>query len=60
MNDSFKDFITNIGILCETWTIAYQKFIAMGLDHATAIEHTKELIATIMAASRNNGDNNGT
>ena len=60
MNGGFQEFMTNMGVMCETWTVTYQKFIEMGFDHGAALEHTKGLMTTIIAASLNNGGNNGT
>lgn len=56
MNDSLKNFVNNIGILCETWALAYEKFTQLGYDNVSAIKHTKEFMAAFMAAA---GQNNG-
>ena len=51
MNEQFKNFVNSIGILCETWMVVYTKFVQSGLDHKTALEHTKELISAVVSAT---------
>lgn len=60
MNDNLKNFVNNIGIMCETWAVTYNKFREMGYDHKSALEHTKEFMGVFLAASQNNGASNGT
>ena len=55
MNESFKSFVNSIGIMCETWLLAYDKFIKLGCDHKTAIEHTKEFTISFLSWSSQNG-----
>lgn len=55
MNDNLKNFVNNIGLLCETWALAYEKFIQMGYDNVTALRHTKEFMAAFMTAAGQNG-----
>ena len=50
MNDQVKNFIANIGVLCEQWTIVYRSFIAQGLNHKDALEHTREFTAALMSS----------
>lgn len=56
MNDNLKNFVNSIGILCETWALAYEKFTQMGYDNATALKYTREFMASFMAVL---GLNNG-
>lgn len=60
MNDNLKNFINNIGIMCETWAVTYQKFREMGFEHSFAMEHTKEFMTALIAAVTNGGGVNGT
>lgn len=56
MNNNLQNFMNNLGILCEIWTLTYNKFIQLGFDHKAAMEHTKEFMAAFTeAALRNNG-----
>lgn len=48
MDEKLKSFMTNIGILCETWTIVYHNFVKLGFDHKEAIVHTKEFMGSVM------------
>ena len=58
--DNLKQFINNVGILCETWLVVYKKFVDSGLDIQTALTHTKEFMtAFIVGAIQNNGGKNG-
>ena len=60
MNDNLKDFVNNIGVLCETWLVVYNKFIQSGLDPKSALSHTKEFMSAFIAgAIQNNGGRNG-
>lgn len=56
MNDDLKNFVNNIGILCETWALAYEKFIQMEYDNATALKHTREFMASFMSAAAQGGE----
>jgi hypothetical protein len=49
MNEHLKGLIDSIGVLCEVWTVSYQKFISLGFDHTTAIQHTSEFTKVLMA-----------
>ena len=49
MNDKLKNFITNIGILCEMWTLVYRGFTAQGMDQKEALVHTEALISSLMS-----------
>lgn len=55
MNDKVKEFINNMGVLCETWYVTYNNFVQLGLDHKTALEHTKEFMAAFMEGIVKNG-----
>ena len=56
MNDNLRNFVNSIGLLCETWALAYEKFTQMGYDNRAALKHTKEFMASFFAAI---GINNG-
>lgn len=45
MNDGLKNFMNNMGILYETWIVTYDGFIQRGMDHKTALEHTKAFMS---------------
>lgn len=58
MNDNMKIFMNNMGLLCETWVITYNKFVQLGLSHKEALDHTKTFMAAFMEyAIKNNGGN---
>jgi hypothetical protein len=57
MNGKFKDFVNNIGVLCETWALTYEKFLQLGYDNVTALKHTREFTAALMAASSQRNGN---
>ena len=57
MNDGLKSFMTNMGVLCESWVIVYKNFITLGMDPKEAIEHTQAFMTTIVAATTQNGGN---
>ena len=59
MNKGAKDFINNMGLLCETWTIVYRKFRSQGLKKREALVHTQAMMATVLADIRKNS-NGGT
>lgn len=56
MNDNLKSFITNIGVLCETWTLIYEKFLTQGMCAKDALMHTQAFMTALIAS---NGQNNG-
>lgn len=56
MNEGFSNFVNSIGVLCEMWSLTYGKFVELGYDHATALSHTKEFMATLISTHlKNNG-----
>ena len=59
--DNLKNFVSSVGILCETWLIVYGKFIESGLDISTALVHTKEFMNAFISVVVNNnlGGKNG-
>lgn len=59
MNEKFKSFVNSIGIMCETWYLAYNKFIQLGCDHKTALEHTNEFMTAFFSWTSQNGNENG-
>jgi hypothetical protein len=48
MNDKLKDFINNMGVCCEIWLMTYNNFVQRGLDHKTALEHTRAFMTSFM------------
>ena len=54
MNDKLNNFISNMGVLCETWLVTYNQFIAHGLEHKAAIEHTKSFMSTFIKSFNEN------
>ena len=60
MTDGLQSFVNNIGLMCETWSLAYSKFIQMGFDHPAAMEHTKEFMSIFLSsAAQHNGEKDG-
>ena len=55
MDNNIQNFMTNLGILCETWTIIYKKFITQGLEPREAMVHTKEFMSVIVTNIKNGG-----
>ncbi len=57
--DKLKAFITNVGILCETWTVVYNNFLGQGMDAKDALVHTQGFMSAFIAgAMQNNGGKN--
>lgn len=54
MNDEINKFINNMGILCETWIVAYKQFINHGMDHKSALEHTQAFMKAFMDSANGN------
>lgn len=58
-NDGLKSFISNVGVLCETWTVIYTKFKAQGMNDKDALMHTQSFMgALISSTGQNNGGKN--
>lgn len=56
MDDKLKNFITNIGVMCETWTVVYNNFIGQGLAPKDALMHTQGFMSAFIASTiSNNG-----
>ena len=55
MNDNLKSFMNNMGVLCETWIVTYNNFIQRGMDHKSALDHTKAFMASFMEYATKNG-----
>ena len=51
MTDKLKNFVNSMGVFCETWSIVYNNFIKQGLDHKTALEHTKAFMSAFMESA---------
>ena len=58
VNDALKQFIANLGIICETWTIVYKNFISQGMNEKEAMTHTQGVMTSIITSTtQNNGGN---
>lgn len=56
MDDKLKNFIANMGMLCETWTVVYNSFISQGMTAKDALTHTQAFMSAFMASvPQNNG-----
>ena len=55
MQDGLKSFMTNLGILCETWIVVYNNFTKLGLDNKDALAHTKEFMSSVVNGVVQNG-----
>ena len=56
MDDRLKSFVTNIGVLCETWTVVYNNFVSQGFNPKDAMAHTQGFMSAFIAgAMQNNG-----
>lgn len=51
MNDNFKNFVNNMGVLCETWTLTYRSFLSQGMDVKDAMMHTQGFMSALIAAT---------
>ena len=54
MNEKLNSFITNLGVLCETWSIVYKNFLALGMDAKEALVHTQSFMTTVISGLGNN------
>ena len=48
MNEKFKSFVNEVGVLCETWTIIYSNFIGQGMDAKEAMTHTQGFMVAFL------------
>jgi hypothetical protein len=51
VNDGLKNFINNMGVLCETWTLTYKNFLSQGMDVKEAMMHTQGFMAALISAT---------
>ena len=51
MIDNFKNFVNNMGVLCETWTLTYKNFLSQGMDAKDAMMHTQGFMAAFISAT---------
>jgi hypothetical protein len=58
MNENLKQFIKDIGVLCEMWTIIYKSFVNQGMTEKDALMHTQAFLTATM--NSNMGKQNGT
>ena len=54
MSDNVNNFINNMGVLCETWLVAYNQFLAHGVEHKVALEHTQAFMKSFMDSANGN------
>lgn len=47
-NDRLNDFINNLGMTTEMWTIFYKSFRSQGLNDSEALKHTGALFRAII------------
>jgi hypothetical protein len=58
MNNDLKSFVTNVGVLCETWGVAYNSFLAQGMSPKDAMAHTQGFMTAFLNGAVNgNGGN---
>ena len=55
MDNKLKNFIANMGMLCETWTVVYNSFISQGMAAKDALTHTQAFMSAFMASVPQNG-----
>lgn len=56
MDDKLKNFIANVGALCETWTVVYNSFMGQGMTAKDALMHTQGFMSAFMTSvTQNNG-----
>ena len=48
MNEKFKSFVNEVGVLCETWSIIYRNFIGQGMDAKDAMMHTQGFMVAFL------------
>ena len=53
MNGDLKSYISNVGILCETWTVVYKSFVAQGMDAKEAMTHTQGFMTAFLSGAVN-------
>lgn len=58
MNEGLKAFVSSLGILCETWTLTYNKFIEQGYSVKEAMTHTQAFMTAFLTATTANGGKN--
>lgn len=60
MNENVKQFIKDIGVLCETWTVIYRSFMSQGMTANEALKHTQAFMAATLESltgKKNSSDN---
>lgn len=51
MNNNLKNFVNNMGVLCETWTLTYNNFLSQGMDAKDAMMHTQGFMSAFIATA---------
>lgn len=54
MSDNINKFISNMGVLCETWLVVYNQFLSHGMEHKIALEHTQAFMKSFMESANGN------
>lgn len=54
MNNDLSKFVSNMGILCETWLVVYNQFISHSMEHKVALEHTQAFMKSFMGSVNDN------
>ena len=50
MNEKVQQIILAVGALSELWTVTYKNFIAQGLSHKDALEHTGAFMKVLISS----------
>ena len=53
MNNGLQSFLTNVGVLGETWTIVYKNFLGQGMEAKDALAHTQGFMTAFIASAIN-------
>ena len=53
MSEKLDSFMTNLGVLCETWTVVYKNFVSQGMDTKEALAHTQGFMQAFMNGAIN-------
>lgn len=56
MNEELKNFIGNMGVLCELWTVIFTSFCNQGMTHDEALSHTGAFMKTMLGYAGSKGD----
>lgn len=51
MNEGFKNFVGNLGVLCEMWTLTYKSFLSQGMNPKEAMAHTQGFMTALISST---------